>query len=432
MKWYSRGVLVVSLLGSAAVGVVLTNLGVAQGGVTLRVACGTVGSQQALCKSAADRWAAKTGNKVDVVPNVASSNERLALFQQQLSAGSSDVDVYQIENIWPGLLADYFVDLKEYVPEATIKEFFPSMIEADTVEGKLVDLPWYGDAGLLYYRKDLLEKYGFKKPPSTWTQLTSMATKIQQGERKDNSNFWGYVWQGAAYEGLTCDALEWIYSYGGGTIVDNKGNVTINNKNAAAALDMAAKWVGTISPKGVTTYSEEESRGVWQAGNAAFMRNWPYAFPLGNGDTSPIKGKFDVTVLPKGPGATGKNAATFGGHSLAVNRFSKNAKAAADLVVYMTSAEVQKERAIVGGYNPSRPVVYKDPEVLKASPFLGRLYNVFANAVVRPTTVTATKYPRVSEAFWNASNSVLTGKSKGAAALVALEDELKRIKGAKW
>jgi trehalose/maltose transport system substrate-binding protein len=432
MKWYSRGVLVASLLGSAAVGVVVTNLGVAQGGLTLRIACGTVGSQQALCKSAADKWAAKTGNKVDVVPNVASSNERLALFQQQLSAGSSDVDVYQIENIWPGLLADYFVDLKEYVPEATIKEFFPSMIEADTVDGKLVDLPWYGDAGLLYYRKDLLEKYGYKTPPSTWTQLTSMATKIQQGERKDNPNFWGYVWQGAAYEGLTCDALEWIYSYGGGTVVDNKGNVTVNNKNAAAALDMAAKWVGTISPKGVTTYKEEDSRGVWQAGNAAFMRNWPYAFPLGNGDTSPVKGKFDVTVLPKGPGATGKNAATFGGHSLSVNRFSKNAKAAADLVIYMTSAEVQKERAIVGGYNPSRPVVYKDADVLKASPFLGRLFKVFANAVVRPTTVTATKYPRVSEAFWNAANSVLTGQAKGAAALQSLEDELKRIKGAKW
>ncbi len=430
MKMYWKSIIAASLLGGTAVAVI-TSVS-AQGGVTVRLACGTVGSQQALCKSAADKWAAKTGNKVDVVPNVASSNERLALFQQQLSAGSSDVDIYQIENIWPGLLADYFVDMKDYVSEAALKEFFPSMIEADTVEGKLVNLPWYGDAGLLYYRKDLLEKYGYKIPPTTWSQLTTMSTKIQAGERKANPNFWGYVWQGAAYEGLTCDALEWVYSHGGGTIVDKAGNVTINNAKAAAALDMAAKWVGTISPKGVTTYSEEESRGVWQAGNAAFMRNWPYAFPLGNGDTSPIKGKFEVTVLPKGPGTAGRNAATFGGHSLAVNRFSKNAKVAADLVVYLTSAEVQKERAIVGGYNPSRPAIYKDADVLKASPFLGRLFSVFTNAVVRPTTVTATKYPRVSEAFWNASNSVLTGKTKGAAAVKALEDELKRIKGAKW
>ena len=419
-------------LGGAAIAALVASTVTAQGGVTIKLACGTVGSQQALCKTAAERWAAKTGNKIEVVPNVASSNERLALFQQQLSAGSSDVDVYQIENIWPGLLADYFVDLKQYVPEATIKEFFPSMIEADTVDGKLVDLPWYGDAGLLYYRKDLLTKYGYKSPPTTWAQLTTMATKIQAGEKKANPNFWGYVWQGAAYEGLTCDALEWVKSSGGGQIVEPDGTISINNPKAVKALETAKGWIGTISPEGVLAYQEEDARGVWQTGNAAFMRNWPYAFPLGNGDTSPIKGKFDVTVLPRGPGATGKNAATFGGHSLAVNRFSKNAKAAADLVVFLTSAESQKERAIVGGYNPSRPSVYKDADVLKASPFLGRLYDVFANAVVRPTTVTATKYPRVSEAFWNAANSVLTGKAKAAAAMSDLENELKRIKGAKW
>ena len=432
MSRSSNYVLVGVTLSSVAAVAILSRAGAAQGGVSIKIACGTVGSQQALCKAAADRWAAKTGNKVEVVPNVASSNERLALFQQQLSAQSSDVDVYQIENIWPGLLADYFVDLKQYVPATTIKEFFPSMIEADTVDGKLVDLPWYGDAGLLYYRKDLLGKYGYKTPPTTWTQLTAMATKIQAGERKTNPNFWGYVWQGNAYEGLTCDALEWVYSYGGGTIVDKKGNVTINNPQAAAALDMAASWVGTISPRGVTTYAEEESRGIWQAGNAAFMRNWPYAFPLGNGDSSPVKGKFDVVVLPKASGANAKNAATFGGHSLSVNRFSKNPKVAADLVMYLTSAESQKERAIVGGYNPSRPAVYKDADVLKASPFLGRLFDVFANAVVRPTTVTATKYPRVSEAFWNAANSVLTGKTKAAPALATLEGDLTSIKGARW
>lgn len=432
MKWFWHGAVAVSVLGGAATLAVLGGSVSAQGGVSLRIACGTVGSQQALCKAAVDKWAAKTGNKVDVVPNVAASNERLALFQQQLSAGSPDVDVYQIENIWPGLLANYFVDLKQYVPESTIKEFFPSMIENDTVDGKLVDLPWYGDAGLLYYRTDLLKKYGYAAAPKTWTELTAMATKIQEGERKSNPNFWGYVWQGNAYEGLTCDALEWIHSFGGGTIVDSKGNVTVNSPEAVAALKMAAGWVGTISPKGVTTYKEEESRGIWQAGNSAFMRNWPYAFPLGNGESSPVKGKFDVTVLPKGPGANGKNSATFGGHSLSVSRFSKNPKVAADLVVYLTSTEVQKDRAINGGYNPSRPAVYKDADVLKASPFLGRLYDVFVNAVVRPTTVTGEKYPRVSEAFWNAVNAVLIGQAKAEDALSGLEADLNRIKGAKW
>lgn len=432
MKWFWHSVVAVSLLGGAATVALVGGSVSAQGGVSLRITCGTVGNQQALCKSAVDKWAAKTGNKVDVVPSVAVSNERLALYQQQLSAGSSDVDIYQIENIWPALLADYFVDLKQYVPEATIKEFFPSMIENDTVDGKLIDLPWYGDAGILYYRTDLLTKYGYGAPPKTWTELTAMATKIQAGERKANPNFQGYVWQGAAYEGLTCDALEWINSHGGGTIVDAKGNVTVNNPKAVAAIKMAAAWVGAISPKGVTSYQEEESRGIWQAGNAAFMRNWPYAYPLSKDDKSVVKGKFDVTVLPRGPGSDGKNAATFGGHSLAVSRFSKNPKVAADLVQFLTSTEIEKDRAINGGYNPSRPAVYKDADVLKASPFLGKLFDVFTNAVVRPTTITREKYPRVSEAFWNSVNSVLVGQAKAEDALKSLEDELNRIKGAKW
>jgi len=400
-------------------------------GVSLRFMCGTVGTQFEICTKAAQDWAQKTGNKVEVVQAVPSSNDRLAFYQQQLAAGSPDIDIYQIENIWPSLLASYFVNLKEYVPISMLKDFFPTMLENHTVGDKLVALPWYGDAGLLYYRSDLLQKYGFKAPPKTWAELEQMSKTIQEGERRSNPNFWGFVWQGAAYEGLTCDALEWIVSFGGGTIIDTKGNVTVNNPQAVAALKMAASWVGTISPRGVTSYKEEDSRGVWQAGNAAFMRNWPYAYALGNSADSPIKGKFDVTVLPKGTGPNATNAATFGGHSLAVSRFSKNPKAAADLVVYMASYEIQKQRAVLG-YNPTRPAIYKDAEVLKAAPFVGKMEDVMNSATVRPTTITGAKYPRVSEAFWNAVSSVLTGQAKAEDALTQLQATLNRLKGGGW
>ena len=127
-----------------------------------------------------------------------------------------------------------------------------------------------------------------------------MAQTIMDGERADgNQDFWGYVWQGNAYEGLTCDALEWVYSSGGGTIVSPEKVITIDNEAAAAALDRAAGWVGTISPPGVTGMMEEESRAVWQGGNAAFMRNWPYAYNLGKADDSAIAGMFDVTSLAR-------------------------------------------------------------------------------------------------------------------------------------
>ena len=156
------------------------------------------------------------------------------------------------------------------------------------------------------------------------------------------------------------------------------------------------------------------------------MRNWPYAWSLGNKDDSPIKGKIGVAALPKG-GANGKNAATLGGWQLAVSKYSKVEKEAADLAMYMTSPEVQKDRAINGSYNPTIPSLYKDKDVLAANPFMGDLFDVFTSAVARPATVTGLKYPEVSNAFWDATHEVLSGKSNGAAAVKKLEGKLKQV-----
>jgi trehalose/maltose transport system substrate-binding protein len=166
------------------------------------------------------------------------------------------------------------------------------------------------------------------------------------------------VFQGKAYEGLSCNALEWVYSHGGGTVVDAKGEITINNPGAVKALDTAASWIGSIAPNGVLNYGEEEARGVFQNGNALFMRNWPYAWALSQAADSPIKDKVGVMPLPKG-GAGGRNAATLGGWQLSVSKYSKSPAAAADLVMFMTSEAVEKERAIKGSYNPTRPALYK-------------------------------------------------------------------------
>jgi len=401
-------------------------------GVTLRISCGAVGQELELCTQGAEAWAKQTGNKVEVVSTPNSTTDRLALYQQQLAAGSSDIDVYQIDVIWPGILSDFFIDLNDYVSTELVKKFFPRIIAANTVDGRLVALPWFTDAGLLYYRTDLFKKYGFSNPPQTWDELEQMAAKIQAGERQaGNGSFWGFVFQGKAYEGLTCDALEWVFSYGGGTIVDQDGKITINNPNAVKAIDKAAGWVGKIAPPGVTSYQEEEARGVWQAGNAAFMRNWPYAWSLGNGKDSPIKGKFDVTVLPKG-GPNGQHAATLGGWQLAVSRFSKHPKEAVSLIVYLTGYKEQKHRAIKGSFLPTRPALYKDADVLAANPFMGKLYDVFVNAVPRPSAQTKQKYNQVSSAFWTAAHNVLIGQTDAATSLRMLEQQLKRIKGKGW
>ena len=398
------------------------------------VVCGAVGSELEFCRTAANAWAEKTGNTVKVLETVNSSTDRLAYYQQNLTAGNDSIDVYQIDVVWPGILNQYFIDLKPYLTASDTKPFTPSIYNNYKIGNKVVALPWFTDGGILFYRTDLLKKYGYSTPPKTWDQLFAMAKKIQDGERKTNKNFYGFVYQGNAYEGLTCDALEWINSYGGGTIVDASGKVTINNPKAVQALDTLAKNLKGITPPGVTSYQEEESRGVWQSGNAAFMRNWPYAYGLGNakdektGKLPVIAGKFDVVSLPAGPG--GKSSATQGGWGLAVSKFSKAPKEAADLVKYMTSAEVQKDRAVKGSYAPTISALYQDKAVVAAAPH----FKAYATAefVARPSAVTGAKYNQVSNAFWTAVHSVLTGKNNASAALASLEKRLNTIKGAGW
>jgi trehalose/maltose transport system substrate-binding protein len=396
--------------------------------VTITVAAGSVGQELELTQQAAQRY-------MDMHPNVTVRvldtpdmvQDRLGLYLQFFEAQSSEVDVYQVDVIWPGDLQEHFVDLYEYGARDVADQHFPAIIENNTVDGRLVAIPWFTDAGLLYYRTDLLEKYGYAGPPQTWDELEEMAQTIMDGERADNSDFWGYVWQGNAYEGLTCDALEWIYSNGGGTIVNPEGVITINNPQAAEIVDQAAGWVGTISPPGVTGFAEEDARSVWQAGDAAFMRNWPYAYSLGNASDSVIAGLFDVSPLPQGD--AGHGAATLGGWQLAVSRYSSNPEIAADVALFMASAEEQKIRAIEGSLNPTIMSLYEDQDVLTAAPFFGSLYDVFINAVARPSTATAPRYNDVSTAFFQSVWEVLNGRVDGATAFEELEADLEDMLG---
>lgn len=397
---------------------------------TITISCGSVGQDFEFCKKTTEDWAKKTGNTVKLFTPPQSTTDILALFRQMFAAKSSDLDVINVDVVWPGMIKDHLIDLKPY-SKGVEKEHFPSIVANNTADGKLIAMPWFTDAGLLYYRKDLLEKHG-EKAPTTWEELAATAKKIQDAERKaGNADMQGFVFQAKAYEGLTCNAVEWLWSYGGGNIVDDKGNITVNNPKAAKALNTAASWIGTIAPTGVLNYGEEDARGVFQSGNAVFMRNWPYAWSLGNGKDSKIAGKIGVSALPKG-GADGKNAATLGGWQLAVSKYSKNPKEAADLVMYMTSKEIQKERAIKGSYNPTIPSLYQDKDVLAAAPFFGDLYNVFTSAVPRPATATGLKYNEVSAAFWNATHDVLSGKEKAETSLGKLEGKLKQIKRREW
>ena len=416
--------LIAALLASAT-------FGVAAQAADLAIVSGDTGNGLAFLRSQLDRFEADTGNKVTIVPMPSSTTDQFGQYRLWLAAGNADIDVYQTDVIWAPQLADQFLDLTEAAKDV-VGQHFPSIIESQTANGKLVALPAFTDAPALYYRTDLLEKYG-KSVPTTWAELAATAKEIQDAERAaGNPDMQGFVFQGNAYEGLTCDALEWVKSNGGGQIVEADGTISINNPQAVAALEMAKSWIGTISPEGVLAYQEEESRGVWQIGNAVFMRNWPYAYGLGNGDDSAVKGKFDVAPLPMGEGPDARSAATLGGWNVAVSKYSKNPDEAIKLALFLSSAEVQKERAIQQTNLPTIVALYDDADIAEAAPIIPNWKEVFQNAVPRPSAPTKIKYNEVSSLFWSAVHDTLSGNGTAAENLELLEAKLTELKGAGW
>ena len=383
---------------------------------------GAVGNAVEDFKKIVAPWEAKTGHTVKLVPMPASTTDKFGQYRLWLAAGNGDIDLYQTDVIWAPQLADHFVDMSEKAGEL-MKEHFPSIVESQTVDGKLVALPLFTDAPALYYRKDLLEKHG-ASVPTTWEELTATAKAVQDAERAaGNNDIWGFVWQGNAYEGLTCDALEWVKSSGGGQIVEPDGTISINNEKAAAALELAATWPGNISPEGVLAYQEEEARGVWQTGNAVFMRNWPYAYGLGNSDDSAVKGLFGVTTLPTGQGHD-TSAATLGGWNVAVSKYGDNQDAAIDLAMYLAGAEAQKTRSLIASNLPTIVSLYEDADIAREQPIIPQWKDVFLQAVPRPSAPTREKYNEVSTLFFSAVHSVISGNAAAKDALANLEDDL--------
>jgi trehalose/maltose transport system substrate-binding protein len=369
----------------------------------------------------AKRFTHDTGIKIKVLPHPEKSDESYSQLARNFSSHSSAFDVVMMDVVWPGAFAPYLVNLKPALGKQA-KLHAAGIVANDTVGGKLIAMPWFGDFGILYYRTDLLKKYGYKAPPKTWSQLGAMAKKIQAGERAANPNFAGFVYQGNSYEGLTCDALEWVASVGGGHFVDG-GKASINNAKAAAVLNLFRSWVGTISPRGVTSYGEEEARIPFTNGNAAFMRNWPYAYSSGQAAGSKIKGKFSVTVLPHGAGA--KSVGTVGGWQLGVSKYSKHKPAAIEFVRYMTSPAVERFNAITNSNVPTIPSVAKLPAVRKTNPYLKPEIASVAR-VTRPAKYLKSHYNQGSKIIYQGINQILNGQD-AKKVLPRIQSQLNRL-----
>ena len=367
-----------------------------------------------------DEFTKQTGIRVQILPAHEAAVEQLATWRELLDSRAEVPDVYAIDIIWPRVLADGLIDLKPYVSAEDIAVHFPDLIANYTVDGKLVALPYNISEGLLFYRVDLLAKYGYGAPPKNWEELEAMARRIQAGERANgNKDFWGFVWEGAPSEALTCNALEWQVSEGGGTILDENGRVTVNNPQTIRAWSRAAHWVGSISPPGVTAYKEWDAFNMWQAGKVAFMRNWTNAYVAARAETSPTRGHFDIAPLPRGRAGF---AATLGGNGYGVSRYSRHPREAAMLVRFLASPEEQASRS--SGEPPTIPALYKNADVLAANPYFSRFLEVREGVALRPSVPADKMYPEVSRAYFMAVHAVISQRQSAAQAVSDLQVQL--------
>lgn len=311
----------------------------------------------------------------------ATTDEQHQFYVINLEGRSSDFDVLSMDVIWVPEFAraGWLRDLSNMLSEKDKADFFPGPMQAVTYKYRVYAIPWYIDAGVLYYRKDLLEKYGFS-PPQTWQELVKIAQFIISRE----DGLYGFIWQGKQYEGLVCNALEYLWSNEGDVLKDGKAVIDSPENIYALSFmrDLIAKY--KITPPLVTTAIEEPTRHIFGSGKAVFMRNWPYAWNIFEKEGSPVRGKVGVAPLPSF--RKGISASTLGGWQLGINRYSKHPDAAERFVKFLSTEEAQKTLSITIGYKPSRKSLYKDRDLIKEQPFIAGLYEIFLNARPRPVS----------------------------------------------
>ena len=356
----------------------------------------------------------------------ASSNAYYDKLRTEFQAGTSDISVLGTDVIWPKQFApqNWTMDLSDRFPASEQKKFIPVTIQVAEYEGGIYSVPWEScpDAGLLYYRKDLLDDSGISSPPETWDELKEMAVQVSKDAGIQN----GFVFQGSNYEGGVCNALEYIWTHGG-DVLDENDNVVIDSPEAAAGLatyhDMIASGA---APEAVANWTETESSANFYNGDSVFIRYWPSLYGgFGDPATTKIKPEqIGIAPIPvDDPG--GQTYSCLGGWEMSIYANTEIEEDAWKFIEFMTSYESQKTRTIIGGYDPSRKALYSDPEVAEATPVVALAKDVLLkNVKSRPVTE---YYGDMSLEMAEQFNSTLKGDISPEEAVKTLQKSLSQI-----
>lgn len=302
----------------------------------------------------------------------------------EFQAQESNIDVIGGDVIWTAQFAanDWIVDVSDRFPESEQKKYLPAPIQSLTYDGKIWGKPWFTDAGMLYYRKDLLETSGFSEPPKTWNELKEMALKTTQDTGTQN----GFVFQGSNYEGGTVNGLEYIWTHGGEAL-QASDKVVIDSPEAIAGLETERSMITDgVAPEAVPTYTETETDPAFMGGRAVFARNWPYMYALAGTSGYPkVKPEMvGVAPLPVAEGISSVSA--LGGWNFLISVLSDMQDEAWEFVEWMSGQAAQKQRARAATLLPTLKSLYDDPEVAEAVPVIKLGASAVENAKPRPVS----------------------------------------------
>jgi multiple sugar transport system substrate-binding protein len=313
----------------------------------------------------------------------ASSDEQHQLYVVNLEGRSAGFDVMMLDVIWVPEFAraGWLVDLSPSVRPEELAAYFPSAAAAAAWNGRVWALPWNMNVGLLYYRADLLARYGLA-PPATWDELIAGVERVKAGER--DPSLAGYLWQGKQYEGMMVNVLEALWANGTELLGPDERAFPDARRVAEALAFLRGLVERGVSPRWVTAGDEELTRRAFGDGHAIFLRNWPYVLDLLEAADSPVRGRVGIAPLPgRTPDTRGRGST--GGSHLGVSRSSAHPEEALALARFLTGERAQRTM-LAGTLYPTRMDLYRDPDLLREHPSLPRIYALMLAGRPRPVT----------------------------------------------
>ena len=312
-----------------------------------------------------------------------SSDEQHQFYVINLEGRSPGFDVMMLDVIWVPEFAraGWLLDLTDRVRPEELAPHFASTVAAATWAGRVWALPWNMNVGLLYYRADLLAKYGLR-PPETWEELEAAVRTIRAGERDPRLE--GYLWQGKQYEGMVVNVLEALWA-NGTRLLGADGAVFPEPARAVEALAHLRGLLATgVSPRWVTAADEELSRRAFGDGRAVFLRNWPYVLDLVEAPGSAVRGRVGLAPLPGR--VRGAGAGSTGGSHLGISRGTRHPDLALALVRFLTGERAQRAMATGAALYPTRTALYRDPALVARNRWLPRIHDLMLAGRPRPVT----------------------------------------------